>query len=87
MLRIQKDPWRNSKVIVMSLGDHEFEPWQQPFAELQSKAAYNRPFWSGPLLCYGFSKVKSRDVHDLLFFVGFKLYTLKIRRITIAFSM
>ncbi|KAK4350557.1 hypothetical protein RND71_029870 [Anisodus tanguticus] len=26
---------------------HGFKPWKQPLAEMQGKAAYNRPLWSG----------------------------------------
>ncbi|XP_070055619.1 two pore potassium channel a-like isoform X4 [Nicotiana tomentosiformis] len=31
-------------------GDHGFEPWKQPLAEMQGKTAYNRPLWSSPSL-------------------------------------
>ncbi|WMV56038.1 hypothetical protein MTR67_049423 [Solanum verrucosum] len=31
-------------------GGHGFKPWKQPSAELQGKAANNRPLWSGPSL-------------------------------------
>ncbi|KAM3337550.1 hypothetical protein P3S68_031875 [Capsicum galapagoense] len=38
-----KEAYRGNK----SKGGHELKPWKQPLAEMQGKAAQNRPLWSG----------------------------------------
>lgn len=31
----------------MRHGGHRFKSWKQPLADMQGKAAYHRPLWSG----------------------------------------